>query len=126
VGAALRKQPAPVAQGELTSVSSAKYSKTTSSTRDSLEYVPLAPFREAFERLQEREGLTLGEVAGRMGVDRERVAVLVGTKGAPRKNKTLATGELRTYDCRAQQQASYDVAVRLCRALGLWPVDCGV
>jgi predicted DNA-binding protein (UPF0251 family) len=107
-------------------MSSAKYSKTTGSSRVAVEYVPLAPFREAFERLQEREGLTLGEVAGRMGVDRERVAVLVGAKGAPRKAKTLATGELRTYDCRAQQQASYDVAVRLCRALGLWPVDCGV
>jgi hypothetical protein len=37
-----------------------KYSKTRSSSQDSLDYVCLAPFQAAFQRLQEREGLTVG------------------------------------------------------------------
>lgn len=88
------------------------------------EYVELEPFREAFARKQ-RHGLDVSTVARRMGVDRERVAVLLGVKHRAVKRRVLKSGEVVTYRDR-QQRVTYDVGVKLCRALGGDPVDFNV
>ena len=57
--------------------------------------------------MEERRALTVGEVARRMEVDRERVAVLLGSK-------------------QRQQRVTYEVGVRLCRALNVDPYSVNV
>jgi hypothetical protein len=96
-------------------------SRTTGDT----EYVSLEPFREAWRR-QQRLGATVGEVARRMGADRERVAVLLGAKRAPVKRQRMGDGTVRVYPGKLQQRVTYDVGVKLCRALEVDPWAVGV
>jgi hypothetical protein len=107
-------------------VASRNLSRQSSSSQGSIEYVPLAPFQDAFRRLQEREGLTVADVASRMGADRELTARRLAGKPWSARAKTLKSGEVRVYPGSVPERVKYDVAVGLCRALGLWPVDCGV
>lgn len=121
---------------------------------DPREKIPLAPFREEWARLQaehaareqeaQRAGLggqrskngkairvtpplTVQDVANRMERDRERVRrLLVAPKCGGRKTKVLATGEKRTYVVPPQQVVTYDVGIRLARALDMVPVELGV
>lgn len=71
--------------------------------------IDIAPIREAFER----SGLTLTEVARRLGWTRP---------DQPRIGRAL--GYHRDHG-RLRQQVTYETAVQLCRAIGIDPVDVG-
>lgn len=103
-----------------------KYTKTRSKRQvESLNYVPLEPFRDVWRRRQEREGLTVGELSRQAGIDREQLARLLEGKLC-RYTRTLKSGEVRTYGLEPQQRVTYAQGVRLCRALDADPWAVGV
>lgn len=83
------------------------------------ELIPVEPFKRRFQELEQREDLTLAEVAGRLGwiakksgnPDTTRVARLLGI--------TPERGAFR-------EKISYENACRLCRVLHIDYVDVGV
>jgi transcriptional regulator with XRE-family HTH domain len=81
--------------------------------------VPVAPFRERFERLAEREELTLAELASRMGWINARR----GTPDIQRSQRVLG---LVQHGKSYRQYVDYELAIRLCDALDLDYFEAGV
>lgn len=73
----------------------------------------LTLLREEYWHQHDRYGLTIGDVAERMGVSRDRVACLTGQKRDARCVKDQAVCTEAT-------------AVRFCEALHVYPFDVGI
>lgn len=85
------------------------------------ETIPVEVFRDRFLKLQARDGLTYGQLARRLDYF-ER-----GRPDINRARRDIGLG-LCHYRGRGhfKQVVSYDMAVRLCRALDLDPFECGI
>lgn len=86
----------------------------------SIVRVPVEPLREEFLHQQHRDGLTAGDLA--------RLCDWETTPGKPDAGRVTRTLGLRC-DCRTgarQATVREDVALRLARALHLYPRDVGL
>lgn len=89
------------------------------------DQVPVAPFRDRYRLLEAREGLTLGEVAMRLGWTRKR-----GTEGdTTRAGRALGVTP-ESYDLTDspvyREAVEYDTAVKLCDALHIDYFELGL
>lgn len=98
---------------------------------DECRQVPVAPFRERFEELRQMNLMTMGQLCQHMGwtyVERNRS----GRHHRDRKRPDTTTGRRRLglakhYSCvQPTETVDYEIAVRLCRVLGLDPHEAGV
>jgi hypothetical protein len=86
---------------------------------DGLDAVPVDPFRERFALLSERDGLTLNELAHRLGFTRKR-----GTEGdTARVGRMLG---LTPDQGRLREHVTHDNAVKLCDALHIDYFEVGL
>jgi transcriptional regulator with XRE-family HTH domain len=83
-----------------------------------MELIPVDPFKRRFKELEERENLTLAEVAGRLG--------WLSKKGVPDTTRIARMLGLTPEQGTFRSNISYDNACKLCRALHIDYVDVGV
>jgi hypothetical protein len=94
--------------------------------KKSEDYVPATPFRERFLHLQEREGLTLAELAARLEWYEKRREQPVQRPDSTRVARVLGLSKDGQIKGTENKLVEYDNAAKLCRALDLWPVDVGI
>lgn len=89
------------------------------------ESVPVDPFRERFEKLREKEELSLSEVAHRIGwTNRPSKLHPEGVPDTTRVARVL--GIAPDHGGKHRVRISYENAVRFCRALHIDPFEAGV